>query len=302
MAPSEAISEPAQSGFAKSAAYDQHRPAYTSTVVEVLLKNLGVSGKNGAVIVDLAAGTGKFTEALAARDEDFEIIAVEPHGDMRRVLDDKKLPNVTVKAGKADSIPLDDGSVDAVICAQSFHWFANMASLHEIRRILQAHGGLGMCWNVDDYNAAREHKAKTDWEAKMHELTWTFGDEQPRYRHMKWRDVFEKQVKSTPMKLLTAGEDQLFSLPLAEDEEKFEVRLSKEKLWERYNTLSHIAVLDGEKRERTYNTFMDILSGTDVEIDENGNVVAHGRTHIVWAMKIPAEGRAGLAADGEPDL
>lgn len=37
---------------------------------------------------------------------------------MRRVLDDKKLPNVTVKAGKADSIPLDDGSVDAVICAQ----------------------------------------------------------------------------------------------------------------------------------------------------------------------------------------
>lgn len=67
MAPSEAISERAQSGFAKSAAYDQHRPAYTSTVVEVLLKNLGVSGKNGAVIVDLAAGTGKFTGALAAR-------------------------------------------------------------------------------------------------------------------------------------------------------------------------------------------------------------------------------------------
>ena len=33
------------------------------------------------------------------------------------------------------------------------------------------------------------------------------------------------------------------------EEERFEVRLSKEKLWERYNTLSHISVLEGQKRE-----------------------------------------------------
>jgi hypothetical protein len=38
-------------------------------------------------------------------------------------------------------------------------------------------------------------------------------------------------------------------LPLAEYEEPFEVRLPKKKLWERYNTLSHIAVLEGEERE-----------------------------------------------------
>ena len=46
--------------------------------------------------------------------------------------------------------------------------------------------------------------------------------------------------------------------------------------------------------EQTYNTFMDILSGPDVEIDENGNVVAHGSTPTVWTTKIPAEGRNGL--------
>ena len=118
MAPSNDISERAQTGFAKSAAYDQHRPAYTPTVVQLLLDNLRVSGKKHAKLLDLAAGTGKFTEALAAREEQYEIVAVEPHDEMRGVLAEKKLAGVSVMAGKGDSIPLEDGSVDAVLCAQ----------------------------------------------------------------------------------------------------------------------------------------------------------------------------------------
>lgn len=118
MASSTGISERAQTGFAKSAAYDQHRPAYTSTVVQLLLENLRVSGKKHAKLLDLAAGTGKFTEAIAAREEEFEVVAVEPHDEMRLVLEEKGLKSVTVLAGKADSIPVEDESVDAVICAQ----------------------------------------------------------------------------------------------------------------------------------------------------------------------------------------
>lgn len=118
MASSNTINERAQTGFSKSAAYDQHRPAYTPTVVQLLLENLRVDGKKHAKVLDLAAGTGKFTEALAAREEQYEIIAVEPHDEMRQVLVDKKLSGVTAVSGKGDSIPLDDQSVDAVICAQ----------------------------------------------------------------------------------------------------------------------------------------------------------------------------------------
>lgn len=105
-----------------------------------------------------------------------------------------------------------------------------------------------MVWNIEDYNAERGHKATTDWEAKVHDLTWTFKDDAPRYRHEEWRKVFEQQSKSTPLSLLIAG-DQFFSLPLAEAKEQFEVRLPKEKVWERYNTLSHISVLEGEERK-----------------------------------------------------
>jgi hypothetical protein len=39
---------------------------------------------------------------------------------------------------------------------------------------------------------------------------------------------------------------------------------------------------------------MGTLDRPDVEIDENGNVVAHGATIAVWTSKIPAEGHAGL--------
>ena len=112
------ISETAQTGFAKSDAYDQHRPTYTPSIVQLLLEKVGVAGKHGAKILDLAAGTGKFTEAIAAREERYQIVAVEPHGGMRKVLDEKKLSGVIMKDGKADNLPLDDESVDAVICAQ----------------------------------------------------------------------------------------------------------------------------------------------------------------------------------------
>ena len=44
-----------------------------------LLEHLQVSGVKRARIIDLAAGTGKFTELLVGRSEDFEILAIEPH-------------------------------------------------------------------------------------------------------------------------------------------------------------------------------------------------------------------------------
>jgi 2-polyprenyl-3-methyl-5-hydroxy-6-metoxy-1,4-benzoquinol methylase len=118
MASTNGISSKAQAGFAKGAAYDRNRPGYTHTIVQHLLESLHVSGKKHARILDLAAGTGKLTEAIAARDEQYEIIAVEPHDEMRQVLEDKKLPGVTVLAGKADAIPVGDEEFDAVVCAQ----------------------------------------------------------------------------------------------------------------------------------------------------------------------------------------
>lgn len=296
----------AQNGFAKSSLYDQHRPAYSATVVQYLLEQLRVADKKHATIVDLAAGTGKFTEALAARHEDFRIIAVEPHEQMRQVLESKKLKGVTVVDGISDNMPiLQDGSVDAVTVAQSFHWFANMESLREIHRVLQPHGALGLIWNAEIYNSPKDQQAPSAWEGKLRDLNWAVaeetGDKEPRFRHMEWKKIFDDQVKKTPLSLLVASDDQLFSLPIAEHTEPFEVTLTADRAWERFATLGHIAVLEGDLLEKTKKTFMDITNAPDVEKDAEGNVTLHGAAHAFWTTKIPAEGRESLTGVSRPE-
>lgn len=73
----------ASAGFQAAAAYDAHRPAYPAEAVQKLLEHMRLAPDvgwpvAGNQIVEVAAGTGKFTEALSARNEGFEVIATEP--------------------------------------------------------------------------------------------------------------------------------------------------------------------------------------------------------------------------------
>jgi ubiquinone/menaquinone biosynthesis C-methylase UbiE len=112
------LSEKAVAGFANAASYDRHRPSYPSEAVTLLLKAVGVHGFQRSRVIDLAAGTGIFTELLAVREEQFDILAVEPHDEMRAQLTRKALKNVEIADGSSSSIPVEDNSVDAVFAAQ----------------------------------------------------------------------------------------------------------------------------------------------------------------------------------------
>ena len=116
------IASAVQKGFTNASSYDQHRPSYPPEAVEELLKHLHVDGRTAARIVDLAAGTGKFTELLAAREEGYEILAIEPQADMRKELATKDLKGVTVMEGDAVKMPVESQTVDAVVTAQ-VGWF-----------------------------------------------------------------------------------------------------------------------------------------------------------------------------------
>ncbi|KAI5202183.1 hypothetical protein AUEXF2481DRAFT_430641 [Aureobasidium subglaciale EXF-2481] len=288
------INPSAQSGFSNAALYDKHRPSFPAHSVSVLLDGVRVADTPQATVVDLAAGTGKFTELLADRDEGYEIIAIEPHADMRKVLEDKHLKGVSVQDGlSTDMKSLKDESVDAVIAAQAFHWFANIESLEEINRVLQPHGALGLIWNIEDYNAPKSHSATTSWEQKIQDLIHTFDDKQPRFRHEKWRSVFDSQLSSNPF-TITASAEPLFALPLAENVEEWSVWLFEDALWERLSTLSQIAVLQGEERAKVKKVFEEALKGEDVERNEKGEVKLHGMTVAVWTTKIPQKGAESL--------
>ena len=53
-----------------------------------------------------------------------------------------QLPGVRAVAGTAQAIPLPSGTLDAVVCAQAFHWFATRDALDEFHRVLRPGGKL----------------------------------------------------------------------------------------------------------------------------------------------------------------
>jgi len=109
----------ADDGFRDTSSYDAHRPSYPPTAVSSLLNRLNIAGVPGATIIEIGAGTGKFTELLAAREEGYEIVAVEPHQDMRQGLKRKNLGGrVKVVDGNAAKMSLEDDWGDACIAAQ----------------------------------------------------------------------------------------------------------------------------------------------------------------------------------------
>lgn len=108
----------AVSGFGNGKHYDAFRPSYVDEATSGLLAGLDIAGHTGAKILEIAAGTGKFTESLARRPEAYEVVAVEPVTGMREQLELKGLQNVLVKDGLANNVPSADGWADAVIAAQ----------------------------------------------------------------------------------------------------------------------------------------------------------------------------------------
>lgn len=131
---------------AVAAAYAEHRPDYPPDAVLWCVAPLG-RDIAGLRVLDLGAGTGKLTALLAEGGAD--VHAVEPDAAMLAELR-RRLPSIRALGAPAEAIPLPDGSVDAVLCAQSLHWFDLSRALPEIARVLTTGGVLGALWNSDD--------------------------------------------------------------------------------------------------------------------------------------------------------
>jgi SAM-dependent methyltransferase len=125
--------------------YERYRPGYPDDAVDWLLP------PGAGTVADLGAGTGKLTGALLARG--LQVVAIEPDPAMLDVLRAAHPAAVGRLAG-ADALPLPDGSVDAVVVGQAWHWFPHERAAAEVRRVLRPGGWLGLVWNVPDARAA----------------------------------------------------------------------------------------------------------------------------------------------------
>ena len=122
-------------------AYERGRPGYAGEAIDA------VGLPADAVVLDLAAGTGKLTRQLVPRFA--RVIAVEPLDGMRAVLE-RVVPKAEALRGSADAIPLAEDSVDAVFVGEAFHWFANELAVAEIARVLRPRGVLAILFNQAD--------------------------------------------------------------------------------------------------------------------------------------------------------
>ncbi|HVT64907.1 MAG TPA: class I SAM-dependent methyltransferase [Mycobacteriales bacterium] len=139
--------------------YDRLRPTPPPEALDWLVPD------GCKVAVDVAAGTGLFTRALAQWVD--IVIAVEPDPQMRAVLADRS-PEIDVRNGTGESIPVPDASADALYVASAWHWLDESRALPEIARVLRDGGRLGVLWSSRD--------RELEW---VRELDLAPGEERP---------------------------------------------------------------------------------------------------------------------------
>lgn len=244
----------AEAGFGQAAdAYERGRPGYPPEAVAVLTRALRL--RSGATVVDVGAGTGKLTRLLVPTG--VNLVAVEPVAAMReRLL--AASPGIRTLDGTAQDLPMPDGSADAIVAGQAFHWFADHDALAEFARVLRTDGRLGMVWNDRGHSALAE------------EITALLADHQgdtPSHRTGAWLQAFEAQSWFGPLRHRAVAHAHTLPLDAAVD---------------RFGSISYVAAMPGAERADLLARIRVVLARVTAR---DGTVTLPYKTEVWWAQR-----------------
>lgn len=133
--------------------HEDVRPGWSADVVSWLL---GSPFRGHRLkVLELGAGTGLGTRTIAALGH--AVTAVDTAEEMLSVLRKvrEELPpgvaaRIAAASGSAEDIPLENRSVDAIVCLQAWHWVDPERATAECDRVLRQGGMMGLAWHTWD--------------------------------------------------------------------------------------------------------------------------------------------------------
>lgn len=252
------IHEKASVGFDRAAdSYDRGRPEYSSDAINFLIDQFKIN--QNSKILDLGAGTGKFTKLILPFSKN--IVAIEPVEGMRNKFQ-SLINGVPILPGTAENLPLDSNSIDAVICAQAFHWFEANLAIEEIHRVLKPNGHLGLLWNVRDESF--------DWVKRLTSIIDPHESGAPRYKKMVWKKAFDETTFFSKL------EHRAFNYIQSGNNETIVDRIA---------SISFISSLAEDQRKQVLLEVRNLLSSHPQTKDEKTIQLPY-KTDLYWSRKI----------------
>jgi SAM-dependent methyltransferase len=216
------MGELSQSFGGVAEAYEHGRPRYARHVVA----EIGAAAGGGPRLLDVGAGTGRLSGPLVQAG--FDVVAVEPLDGMRAVLA-RNIGSERALAGRAEALPLGDGSVDGAVCSDAWHWFDGARAADELHRVVRPGGGVVVC--ILQLDKAQRPPWADDTDAVMRPL-WEAVDHP--YRNGSRRiDGLDGHPGFEPMKTRHVP---------------FVYATDRERMLAHYQSMSALASLDAERR------------------------------------------------------
>lgn len=137
--------------FTIAASFYRNRPGFGPPVVDCLAAYVG-AGRDGFLVADIGAGTGKLTEMLRARG--MRGYALEPNAAMlaegQRLQGDSS--DFTWMQATGEQTGLAASSLDWICASTAFHWMQPDDALQEWWRVIRPAGHLTVLWCLPDYD------------------------------------------------------------------------------------------------------------------------------------------------------
>jgi SAM-dependent methyltransferase len=247
-------------GFDKEAeSYNRFRPSYPSAAINIIGSTPGLGLPLRSVVGDMAAGTGIASRQLLAAGH--RVVAIEPVLGMRRQL--AASTAVPIVASTAEHIALRDGSLDAMVGYQAFHWFDLSAALSEMARVIRPGGGIVMVWNARDESC--------DWVHQWTHIVHSMSDGQPYHDHRSqpWAELVAEIVAFKPLQHMRI-DHPLTTTPTA--------------VIERTRNTSFVAALPPQRQEPLLNAVRELLD-THRDVAGRDEFVLPNYTEIYWATR-----------------